>query len=104
MDLLSMAQLALNSRPNSAIGGMSLFFLRHGYDLNPIAEPTSSGEIASRRPGQICARNYVERLRVAQEFAQVAIASAQQRNGNNANRLRRQPERFKVGHKVRLDL
>lgn len=104
MSLLPMAQLALNSRPNSAIGGVSPFFLRYGYELDPLMEPTPSEEELSRHPGRISAIQYVKRLKDAQDFAQAAMASSQQRTEDNANRLRRQPERFKVGDKVWLDL
>ena len=99
-----MAQLALNSRPNSAIGGMSPFFLRHGYELDPLMEPTPIKAEKSRHPGRVAAINYVQRLRDAQDLAQAAMMSAQQRNEQNANKIRRQPERFKVGDKVWLDL
>ena len=102
MSLLPMAQLALNGRPNTAIGGMSPFFLRHGYNIDPLLEPTP-GEV-SRHPGRFCATNYLKRLKDAQDFAQAAMASAQQRNEENANKQRRQPERFSVGDKVWLDL
>lgn len=85
VDLLPLAQLALNSRPNSAIGGMSPFFLRHGYDLNPISEPTPLTEELSKHPGRRAAGEYVQRLRDAQDFAQAAMASVQQRNEENAN-------------------
>lgn len=104
MELLPVAQLALNSRPSSAIGGLSPFFLRHGYDLEPLAEPTPISDNNSRHPGRKSAQEYVKRLKDAQDFAQAAMASAQQRNEGNANRFRRQPDKFKVGDKVWLDL
>ena len=104
IDLLPLAQLALNSRPNSAIGGMSPFFLRHGYDLDPLSEPVSSSLTSMGPPGKIAGEEYVKRLKSAQDFAQAAMASVQQRYEENANRLRRQPEQFKVGDKVWLDL
>lgn len=103
MDLLPMAQFALNSRPNSAIGGMSPFFLRHGYNIDPLMEPTPpDGHL--RHPGKRLATEYIQRLVEAQDFAQAAMASAQQRYEQNANKSRRQPERFQVGDKVWLDL
>ncbi|KAI0991665.1 hypothetical protein K3495_g16522, partial [Podosphaera aphanis] len=40
----------------------------------------------------------------AQDFAQAAMATAQQRYEENGNRARRQPERFRVGDKVWLNL
>ncbi|KAI0991014.1 hypothetical protein K3495_g17173 [Podosphaera aphanis] len=104
MDLLPLAQLALNSRPNSAIGGMSPFFLRNGYDLDPLAEPISQLNCPVLHPGKIAAEKYVQRLRDAQDFAQAAMASAQQRYEGSSNRFRRQPDKFKVGDKVWLDL
>ncbi|KAI0993417.1 hypothetical protein K3495_g14767 [Podosphaera aphanis] len=99
VDLLPMAQLALNSRPNTAIGNMSPFFLRHGYDISPITEPAAPIH-NSRHPGTKSAERLVSRLREAQDFAQAAMASAQQRYEDNANRSRRQPEAYRVGDKV----
>ena len=104
MELLPMAQLALNGRPNSAIGGISPFYLRHGYNIDPIPEPATSKDDPSRHPGIISATTFLQKLRDAQEFAQAAMASAQQRTENNGNKTRRQTERFKVGDKVWLDL
>ncbi|KAI0994978.1 hypothetical protein K3495_g13203 [Podosphaera aphanis] len=97
MELLSLAQLALNARPNSAIDGISPFYLRNGYNLEPLGEPIMQIDNFSRHPGIISAQGYVRRLRDAQDFTQAAMASAQQRSERNANRLRRQPERFQVG-------
>ena len=76
MDLLLLAQMALNSRPSSAIGGMSPFFLRNGYNVEPLMEPTPAEGPASRHPGSIDAQKYIQRLKDAQEFAQAAMASA----------------------------
>lgn len=42
MELLPLAQLAMNSRPNTAIGGMSPFFLRHGYELDVLKQQPMS--------------------------------------------------------------
>lgn len=43
-------------------------------------------------------------MRDAQVIAQAAIVTAQQYSEENAKRLRRQPERFKIGDKVQLNL
>ena len=99
-----MAQLALNNRPNSIIGSISLFFLRHGYNIDPIMDPTSKFNESTRHPGHLSAINLIQRLKDAQDFALASIAAAQQRNESNFNRLRCQPERFQVGDKVWLDL
>ncbi|KAI1005246.1 hypothetical protein K3495_g2966 [Podosphaera aphanis] len=101
-DLLPMAQLALNLRPSSAIGGMSPFFLRHGYNINSIQEHVTDN--GRRHPGKISAEKLVNRLREAQDFAPAAIATAQQLYEENANCFRKQPETFKVGDKVWLNL
>lgn len=99
-----MAQRALNARPNSAIGSMSPFFLRHGYHLNPLMKPTPTDKNKSCHPGKLAALKYVQRLKETTDFAQAAKASAQQRDVSSGNMLRRQPERFKVGNKVCLNL
>ncbi|KAI0991322.1 hypothetical protein K3495_g16865 [Podosphaera aphanis] len=83
---------------------MSPFFLRNGYDLDPLMEPMSHDKNRPQHPGTVAGEKYVQRLRDAQEFAQAAMASAQQRNESNGNQSRRQPERFRVGDKVWLDL
>lgn len=69
IELLPSAQLALNSRPHSAIGGMSPFFLRHGYDLDPLSGPTPLNKNYPRHPGKISAEKFVQRLKDAQDFA-----------------------------------
>ncbi|KAI0999784.1 hypothetical protein K3495_g8416 [Podosphaera aphanis] len=104
MNLLPLAQLALNGRPNTAIGGMSPFFLRYGYHIDPLMEPTPHPDQTVQHPGKHAATDYARRLRDAQDFAQATMASVQQRNEQKANRSRRQPERFQVGDKIWLDL
>lgn len=104
VELLPMAQLALNGRPNSAIDGISPFYLRYGYNIDPLAEPTPKVKRSSRHLGTLSAERYISRLKDVQDFAQAAMASAQQRNEFNANQHRRQPERFKIGDNVWLDL
>ena len=88
MDLLPLAQMALNSRPSSAIGGKSPFFLRNGYNVEPLMEPTPADGSASRYSGSIDAQKYVQRSKDAQDFAQE----------------RRQPEQYRIGDKVWLNL
>lgn len=100
MYLLPMAQLALNARPNSAIGSMRPFFLRYGYELDPLMEPTPQDKSPSRHPRRRVATKYVQKLKYAIYFAKATMNSAQQRNEANGNLLRRQAERFKVDDKV----
>ena len=81
-----MAQLAMNGRPNSVIGSISPFYLRNGYEIDPVMEPTSSPVKSSTHPGKLSAERYLKRLKDAQAFAQAAMAAAEQRNESNANR------------------
>lgn len=74
-----MAQLALNGRPNSAIGGISPFFLWNRCEIDPLTESTVTDEGTIRHPGKTSAERYVQRLKDAQDFAQAAMTSAQQR-------------------------
>lgn len=60
MNLLPIAQIALNLCPKSAISGISLFFLRDGYDLYPLIESTLADSNQSRHPGRVLATDYVK--------------------------------------------
>ena len=79
VELPPMAKLALNERPNSAIGGLSPFYLRYGYEIDPLMEPTPRKKNSSRHPGTLSAEFYIKRLKDAQDFAQAAMTSAQKR-------------------------
>ena len=81
---------------------MSPFFLRYGYEIDPLMEPIPKQDENLRHPKKISAERYIQRLKDAQDFAQASMASNQQRSESNANRNRRQPERFKVGIKYGL--
>ena len=74
--MLPLAQLAINSRPSSAIGGLSPFSLRIGYHLDPLVEPAQDNNNPSRHPGKIEGQKYVQRLKDAQDYAQAAMISA----------------------------
>lgn len=96
--LLPMAMLALNNRQNST--GTSPFFLTHGFHLDPIQQVEhKDGSRSSRR-----AEVFIERLREGQDFAQAAMATAQQRMEDSANNHRQPAIMFKVGDRVWLNL
>lgn len=59
---LTMAQLAIYTRPKSTVGGVSPLFLRHGHDLDPLRELTSSIILRSRHPGRLSAVNYIAQV------------------------------------------
>lgn len=79
-DLLPCAMLALNNRTTTKLG---------------ISKPS---EPAKR------AQNFVNRLIEAEEYAQAAMASAQDKMEKNANLKRKEAECFKIGDKVWLNL
>lgn len=99
VELLPTAMLAINNRDTAL--GASPFFLTHQYNIEPIQqfEPMTKAS-----PPAKAAEKFVERLRAAQEFAQAAMASAQQRMEDNSNRTRDQAQVFKVGDAVWLNL
>ena len=84
---IPLAQIALDNKPASTTG-VSPFFLTHGYDATPIeiVEDKTRLEDASspRKKGELI----VQKLQEAQEFAQAAMAVAQQTQEQYANRSR----------------
>jgi len=100
--LLPMAELAINNR-DSISTGVSPFFLSHGYHVEPleVTESLRTGKGVS--PVQR-ADGIVRKLREATEWAQMAMAAAQQRQEDSANRLRQQSPQYQVGDKVWLSL
>jgi predicted aspartyl protease len=100
-ELLPGAMFAINNRDSSAIG-MSPFFLSHGYHADVIQEPERS--VAPEASPKARAERLIRRLKEATEFAQAAMASAQDRQETQANRTRQQSERFKEGDEVWLSL
>ncbi len=103
-DLLPGAMLALNNREHSAIK-MSPFFLNHGYNVTPIAlaETTETAEPALHEKEQ-AANALVSKMQEAVEYAQAALAAAQDRYEESANARRKPAERFEVGDKVWLSM
>jgi hypothetical protein len=101
--LLPAAELAINNR-NAASTGVSPFFLIHGYHVEPLQlaeEPQQSQ--SARSPVQL-ADSIVQKLKSAVEWAQLAVAIAQQRQEEQANRSRREGPAFQGGDKVWLNL
>lgn len=101
--LLPYAELAINNR-DAASTKVSPFFLMHGYHIEPVKftndEPMPTGV---QSPIQQ-ADDIVRKLKQATDWAQAAMAVAQQSQEEAANRTRQQAPAFKVGDKVWLDL
>lgn len=98
---LPIAQIALDNKPASSTG-ISPFFLSHGYDATPISTLEELKEDATNPRGK--GEAIVQKLKDAQEFAQAAMAVAQQTQEHYANKGREAPWTFKVGDKVWLNL
>ncbi|KAM4062023.1 reverse transcriptase (RNA-dependent DNA polymerase) [Hirsutella rhossiliensis] len=92
-ELLPAAMMAINNH-NSTSTGLSPFFITHGYHVDPIQVKEKL-----RTDGSI-----VQRFREATEWAQAAIASAQEQQEKNANSRRQPSDQFKPGDKVWLRL
>jgi hypothetical protein len=101
VELLPGAMLAINNRDTSTIG-LSPFFIQHGYHVTPIQEVEKS-PIPSFSP-RARAEAFVQRLKDATDFAQAAMAAAQQSMEESANTRRTPAESFKVGDMVWLSL
>lgn len=101
-DMLPTAQLSLNNRNNSSYG-VSPFFLEHGYNIEPIQQKWLSSN--GKRSAQTkLAENFIRRVKEAEEYAGAAMASAQQRMEDQANKSRNPSPLFRKGDKVWLNL
>jgi hypothetical protein len=98
-----MAELAINNRDAASIG-VSPFFLIYSYYIEPlqlgeqlevVQDPASPVQIAD---------SIVRKLQQATEWAQSAMAVAQQAQEESANRSRTEGPAFRVGDKVWLNL
>src|SRR5699024_7286458 len=82
----------------------SPFFLEHGYHPEPIQVREVPAEALPLQRREKDARKLAERLQEATEFAQAALAAAQARSEDAANRRRTAPERYAVGDLVWLNV
>jgi hypothetical protein len=98
-NFLPTAMLAINNRDTSL--GVSPFFLTHGYHVEPIQQVAREEKPS---PPTRVAEDFVERLKEAQEFAQAAMASVQQRMEDQANQGRKEAPTLKIGDLVWLNL
>jgi hypothetical protein len=94
--------LAMNNRTATSTG-MSPFFLTHGYDVD-LLDLSSGREELRTTGGSPVARGeaFVAKLKEGIKMAQAAMATAQERQEEYANRDRQVAEQFRVGDKVWL--
>lgn len=99
---LPSAELAYNNH-DAATTEMSPFFLSHGYNLEPLNLTEEPRQASDRSPVQQ-AENIVSKLRDSSNWAQSALATAQQRLEDQANRSREPATQYQPGEKVWLSL
>lgn len=102
-ELLSIAELAINNR-DAASTGVSPFFLTHGYHCEPLQLHGDLRPIQSTKSPAKIGEDIVRKLQDAREWAQSAMAVAQQAQEDATNKHRQQSSSFKVGDKVWLNL
>ena len=103
--MLPSAELAINNR-EAASTRVSPFFLTHGYHVDVLDLKAELGEDTRHKrlsPIQK-ADNMIRKLKQASEWAQTAMAAAQQDQEAVANLRREQAPQYKVGDKVWLSL
>ncbi|KAI0994482.1 hypothetical protein K3495_g13699 [Podosphaera aphanis] len=98
--LLPSAMLDLNNKDTSI--SLNPFFITQNYHAEPISPVQPSIERLSNPAKR--ARNLVNRLTNTQEYAQAAMASAQQRMEFYAIKMRKPQERYELGDNVWLCL
>ena len=102
--LLPLAMLAINNRTATSTG-LSPFFATHGYDVDLVGLTRGREDLRTRGRSPVAiGEAFVARLKEATEVAQATIASAQERQEEQANRARQVAEQFRVGDKVWLRL
>jgi predicted aspartyl protease len=102
-DTLPLAQLAIMGR-NAASTGVSPFFLEHGYEIEPLDLQLEPPAPSTHTSPIERANELVWKLQQGREWAQTAMAEAQQAQENSTNRKRSQAPKFQVGDKVWLSL
>jgi RNase H-like domain found in reverse transcriptase/Reverse transcriptase (RNA-dependent DNA polymerase)/Integrase zinc binding domain/Chromo (CHRromatin Organisation MOdifier) domain len=100
---LPSAELAINGR-DAAATGVSPFFLTHGWHMEPLDLYVERANTAVRQSPIAQAETILRKLHDAREWAQSAMATAQQVMEEVTNRHRQQAPSFKVNDKVWLKL
>lgn len=101
--MLAHAELAVNNRANSTTG-FSPFFLEHGYNVEPIQLTDDTRSSGSTQNPVLRGEEFVSKLKEAHEFAEAALALAQETQERFYNQGHDPSFRFQVGDKVWLNL
>jgi hypothetical protein len=99
--LLPVATIAINNRDSSSTG-LSPFFFTHGYHVDPIG--IEEVDLDNLRATERAGNGFVDRLAEATNWATAAMAAAQERQQDQANRSRQAAPVYKPGDKVWLNL
>ena len=102
LDMLPVAMATINEREATSTG-LSPFFYMHGYHNEPI-QIVENRRAEYMTEGKAAAEDFIQRLQDATEFAQAAIAMAQEIQQAQANRNRTAAPRYKPGDWVYLNL
>lgn len=83
--LLPAAQLAIHNRDVMSIGGISPFFVTHGYNEDPIQVNTESSKTQTST-GKERAESFIKHLIKITSFMQAAMAAVQERSKSQADK------------------
>jgi transposase InsO family protein len=103
LDLLPIVMASINNREASSTG-LSPFFFMHGYHNEPIRLVADRMTEGKQKEGETLAEDFIRRLQDATEWAQAAIAMAQEKQERFANKSRTAAPRYKPGDWVYLSL
>jgi hypothetical protein len=95
--------MAINNQDAASIG-MLPFFFTHGYYVDPISIEEGNTPILNRTSPRRAGEAFVKRLREATNWAQAAIATAQDKQQEYANQSCQAAPVYRVGDKVWLNL
>jgi hypothetical protein len=100
-ELSPIAMMAINNRPATSTG-ISPFFFGHGYDVDLIRVKETLRTEGNTPVAR--AESLVQKIKDATDWAQAAMAAAQEKQEHYANARRQPSDQFKPGDKVWLRL